>query len=172
MSEKAKPLVIKKYASRRLYNKETSEYVTLDEISRIIRAGREVRIVDGKTKEDLTRQYLFQIIADLESKGEPAFPVDMLTEVVRAYGETTGKMLPWFLEESFRQYRRNQEQLLAGFQSFNSPVDALQAIRKQNERYLSSWMSFWSSQRAGESSEEAPSEGRETASELGKSEDR
>ena len=150
--------MIKKYASRRLYNRETSEYITLDEISEIIRAGREVRIVDGKTSEDLTRQYLFQIIADLESKGEPVFPVDMLTEVVRAYGETTRQLLPWFLDESFRHFRENQEKVLAGFQSLTSPVNALQAIQKQNEHYLSNWMSFWTAQGADNAPGDAPSE--------------
>ena len=70
MADKTAPLLIKRYASRRLYNTETSDYVTLDDVASFIRAGREVQIVDLKTGDDLTRQYLLQIIAEHESRGE------------------------------------------------------------------------------------------------------
>ena len=69
MAEEEKPLLIKRYASRRLYNTETSDYVTLEDIAGFIRSGREVQIVDLKTGDDLTRQYLLQIIAEHESRG-------------------------------------------------------------------------------------------------------
>ena len=79
------PLLIKRYASRRLYNTETSDYVTLDDIAGFIRDGREVQIIDLKTGDDLTRQYLLQIIAEHESKGENVLPVDVLNDLVRSY---------------------------------------------------------------------------------------
>ena len=70
MAEPAKSLLIKRYASRRLYNTETSDYVTLEDIAGFVRAGRDVQIIDLKTGDDLTRQYLLQIVAEHESKGE------------------------------------------------------------------------------------------------------
>ena len=70
MADAQEPLLIKRYASRRLYNTETSDYVTLDDIATLIREGREVHIVDLKSGDDLTRQYLLQIIADHESKAK------------------------------------------------------------------------------------------------------
>ena len=76
MAETNSPLLIKRYASRRLYNTETSDYVTLDDIAAFIRDGREVQIVDLKTGDDLTRQYLLQIIAEHESRGENMLPVN------------------------------------------------------------------------------------------------
>lgn len=79
------PLLIKRYASRRLYNTETSDYVTLDDIAGFIRDGREVQIIDLKSGDDLTRQYLLQIIAEHESRGENVLPVDVLTDLVRSY---------------------------------------------------------------------------------------
>ena len=85
MAEQEKPLLIKRYASRRLYNTETSDYVTLEDIAGFIREGREVQIVDLKTGDDLTRQYLLQIIAEHESRGENVLPVDVLNDLVRSY---------------------------------------------------------------------------------------
>ena len=85
MADKENTLLIKRYASRRLYNTETSDYVTLEDIAGFIREGREVQIVDLKSGDDLTRQYLLQIIAEHESRGESVLPVDVLNDLVRSY---------------------------------------------------------------------------------------
>jgi len=85
MADTGKPLLIKRYASRRLYNTETSDYVTLEDIAGFIRAGRDVQIVDLKSGDDLTRQYLLQIVAEHESKGENVLPINVLTDLVRSY---------------------------------------------------------------------------------------
>ena len=85
MAETEKPLLIKRYASRRLYNTETSDYVTLEDIAGFIRDGRDVQIVDLKSGDDLTRQYLLQIVAEHESKGESVLPINVLTDLVRSY---------------------------------------------------------------------------------------
>ena len=82
MADSDKPLLIKRYASRRLYNTETSDYVTLEDIAGFIRQGREVQIVDLKSGDDLTRQYLLQIVAEHESKGESVLPVGVLTAML------------------------------------------------------------------------------------------
>ena len=84
MASEQKPLVVKRYASRRLYNTETSDYVTLEDIAGFIRDGRDVQIIDLKTGDDLTRQYLLQIIADHESRGDNVLPVNILTDLVRS----------------------------------------------------------------------------------------
>jgi len=91
------PLLIKRYASRRLYNTESSDYVTLDDIAGFIRAGRDVKIVDLKSGDDLTRQYLLQIIAEHESRGESVLPVSLLTDLVRGYASEAQSVVPQFL---------------------------------------------------------------------------
>ena len=85
MADTDAPLLIKRYASRRLYNTETSDYVTLEDIAGFIRGGREVQIVDLKSGDDLTRQYLLQIIAEHESRGENVLPLNVLNDLVRSY---------------------------------------------------------------------------------------
>ena len=108
MTENKSPLLIKRYASRRLYNTETSDYVTLEDISGFIRDGREVKIVDLKTGHDLTRQYLLQIIAEHESRGESVLPVDVLNDLVRSYMGGGASVVPQFLQASFDILRDGQ----------------------------------------------------------------
>lgn len=112
MAETNKPLLIKRYASRRLYNTETSDYVTLEDIAGFIRAGREVQIVDLKSGDDLTRTYLLQIIAEHESKGESVLPVDVLTDLVRSYTSTATSVVPQFLAASFEMLREGQSKVM------------------------------------------------------------
>jgi polyhydroxyalkanoate synthesis repressor PhaR len=105
VADAEKPLLIKRYASRRLYNTETSDYVTLEDIAGFIRAGREVKIVDLKSGDDLTRQYLLQIIAEHESRGENVLPLDVLTDLVRSYTTQAQSVVPQFLAMSFEMLR-------------------------------------------------------------------
>ncbi len=100
------PLLIKRYASRRLYNTETSDYVTLDDIAGFIRDGREVQIIDLKSGDDLTRQYLLQIIAEHESRGENVLPVDVLTDLVRSYTTQAQSVVPQVSGRQFRNAAR------------------------------------------------------------------
>ena len=106
------PLLIKRYASRRLYNTETSDYVTLEDIATFIREGREVQIVDLKSGDDLTRQYLLQIVADHESKGENVLPLQVLTDLVRSYTTQAQSVVPQFLEMSFDMLREGQSKVI------------------------------------------------------------
>lgn len=105
-----KPLLIKRYASRRLYNTETSDYVTLEDIARVIQAGRDVVIVDLKTGDDMTRQYLLQIIAEHESKGENVLPLGILNDLIRSYTGPMEAMLPQFLAASFAMLQADPAQ--------------------------------------------------------------
>ena len=112
MAEDKKTLLIKRYASRRLYNTETSDYVTLEDIAGFIREGRDVQIVDLKSGDDLTRQYLLQIIAEHESRGETMLPVGVLTDLVRSYTTSAGAMMPQFLQMSFDMLRDGQSKMM------------------------------------------------------------
>ena len=139
MAEDAEtPLLIKRYASRRLYNTETSDYVTLEQIAGFIRAGRAVRIVDLKTGTDLTRQYLLQIIAEHESRGESVLPIDVLTDLVRSYTGAARSVVPTFLAASFEMLREGQSKMMENMTAM-SPMAAMpgfQAMRAQQEAFM------------------------------------
>ena len=138
MSKSDAPLLIKRYASRRLYNTETSDYVTLEDISGFIRDGREVQIVDLKTGDDLTRQYLLQIIAEHESKGESMLPVDVLNEMVRSYMSPGASMVPEFLQASFEMLREGQAKMLENMNAMNpmSNMPGFEAMQAQQQAFL------------------------------------
>ncbi len=143
MADDKKPLLIKRYASRRLYNTETSDYVTLEDIAAFIRAGREVQIVDLKTGDDLTRQYLLQIIAEHESRGESVLPVDVLTDLVRSYTTSAQSVVPQFLAASFDMLRTGQSKLMEQFAHLPNPMAAMpgfDALQRQQQAFLKSIM--------------------------------
>ncbi len=143
MADTDKPLLIKRYASRRLYNTETSDYVTLEDIAGFIRAGRDVQIVDLKSGDDLTRQYLLQIVAEHESKGENVIPVNVLTDLVRSYATGMQSIMPQFLAASFDMLRDGQSKMMENLTAFPNPMAAVpgfDAIRKQQEAFLKSMM--------------------------------
>jgi len=134
-----KPLLVKRYASRRLYNTETSDYVTLDDIATFIREGREVQIVDLKSGDDLTRQYLLQIIAEHESRGEESvLPVDVLTDLVRSYTSTAASVVPEFLARSFEMLRNSQSRAMETMTKANpmAAMPGFEAMRAQQEAFL------------------------------------
>lgn len=140
------PLLIKRYASRRLYNTETSDYVTLDDIARTIREGREVRIVDLRSGDDLTRQYLLQIIAEHESRGESVLPVDVLTDLVRSYTAQAQSVVPQFLAASFDMLRNGQSKMLEQFAGLQHPITAMPGfaeMQRQQQAFLRAMMGGW-----------------------------
>ncbi|WP_101067311.1 polyhydroxyalkanoate synthesis repressor PhaR [Roseovarius salinarum] len=138
MAQTDKPLLIKRYASRRLYNTETSDYVTLDDIARFIRDGREVQIVDLKSGDDLTRQYLLQIIAEHESRGENVLPINVLTDLVRSYTTQATSVVPDFLAASFEMLRNGQSQMLENMTRANplAAMPGMEAMRAQQEAFV------------------------------------
>jgi len=138
MPETDKPLLIKRYASRRLYNTETSDYVTLEDIAVFIRQGRDVQIVDLKSGDDLTRQYLLQIIAEHESKGENVLPTDVLTSLVRSYTTQAATVVPQFLAASFEMLREGQSKMLDQMTKANpmAKLPGFEAMRAQQEAFF------------------------------------
>ena len=138
MADTNKPLLIKRYASRRLYNTETSDYVTLEDISGFIRDGREVQIVDLKSGDDLTRQYLLQIIAEHESRGESVLPVDVLNDLVRSYMSPGTSVVPQFLKASFDMLRDGQSRVLENINTINpmSKMPGFDVMQAQQEAFM------------------------------------
>ncbi|MEM6887224.1 MAG: polyhydroxyalkanoate synthesis repressor PhaR [Pseudomonadota bacterium] len=138
MPEKEKPLLIKRYASRRLYNTETSDYVTLEDIAGFIREGREVQIVDLKSGDDLTRQYLLQIIAEHESRGESVLPVDVLNDLVRSYMTPGASVVPQFLQASFEMLRSGQSKMLDQMNAMNpmAKMPGFELMRAQQQAMM------------------------------------
>ena len=138
MADQEKPLLIKRYASRRLYNTETSDYVTLEDIAGFIREGREVQIVDLNSGDDLTRQYLLQIIAEHESRGENVLPVNVLNDLVRSYMQPGGGVMPQFLQASFDMLRDSQSQMVENMSAMNpmSQIPGFDAMKAQQEAFL------------------------------------
>ena len=142
MADTKTPLLIKRYASRRLYNTETSDYVTLDNIAALIREGREVQIIDLKSGDDLTRQYLLQIIADHESKGESVLPLGVLTDLVRSYTTEVQSVVPQFLAMSFEMLRDSQSKMMGNTASpaptmpTMPPVPGFEAMQAQQKAFL------------------------------------
>ena len=118
MAAMEKPsLTIHRYSSRKFYNKDTKEFVTLEDISRFIRAGHSVTILDKKTGEDITNQYLLTIISEFEGQGEQVIPKDFLTEIIKSYSNAATQVWPNAIDKMMDAYQKNQENLLAAFGS-------------------------------------------------------
>lgn len=136
MSKKsAEPIVIKKYANRRLYNTDTSSYVTLNDLCEMVKEGAEFIVYDAKSGEDLTRSVLNQIIFEQESNGgEQLLPTNFLRSVIGFYDNGLKDVLPHYLESSMQSFHSNQEKMreLMGLGSFNQMASQLEEIGKQN----------------------------------------
>jgi len=142
VEQKSGSLLIKRYASRRLYNTETSDYVTLDDIAGFIRSGRDVQIIDLKSGDDLTRQYLLQIIAEHESRGDNVLPLGVLTDLVRSYATQTTSALPEFLTMSLEMFRENQSKFVENMNSIN-PIQGMpgyENLQAQQDAFLKAFM--------------------------------
>ncbi|MFY1710758.1 polyhydroxyalkanoate synthesis repressor PhaR [Tritonibacter mobilis] len=168
MAEQDKPLLIKRYASRRLYNTETSDYVTLEDIAGFIRDGREVQILDLKTGDDLTRQYLLQIIAEHESRGENVLPVNVLNDLVRSYMVPGGGVMPQFLQASFDMLRDSQSKMMENMNAMNpmAQIPGFEAMKAQQEAFLKAMTGGFSGGWTGGGEEGAGTEGEEDLSAI------
>ncbi len=117
------PVIIKKYANRRLYNTESSSYITLDHLAAMTREGRDFKVVDAKTDEDITHNVLTQIIMEEEARGQTMLPVNFLRQLIAMYGDSMQAMVPGYLEASMESFRRNHEQFKSAVEGAfaNSP---------------------------------------------------
>src|SRR4051794_39838156 len=105
------PVVVKKYANRRLYNTESSSYITLDNLADMVRLGRDFAVYDAKSGEDITRSVLTQIIVEEEGKGQNLLPINFLRQLISFYGDNLQVLLPRYLDQSMELFARNQEQM-------------------------------------------------------------
>jgi polyhydroxyalkanoate synthesis repressor PhaR len=129
------PVVIKKYANRRLYNTATSTYVTLDHLAEMIKAGTEFVVTDARTGEDITRAVLTQIIVEQEGKGQNLLPIKFLRQIIGFYGDSLGGLLPRYLESSMDQFSQNETHMRKAMtEAFRGifPMDQLEQMGRQN----------------------------------------
>ena len=112
----AQPVVVKKYANRRLYNTETSSYITLDNLAHMVREGRDFVVYDAKSGEDITRSVLTQIIVEEEGKGRNLLPTTFLRQLIGFYGDQMQAFVPRYLEQSMAALAQQQEQVRAAMQ--------------------------------------------------------
>lgn len=110
-SETTEPVVIKKYANRRLYNTDSSTYVTLEDLAEMVKGGRDFVVYDAKTGEEITRSVLTQIIFEQEAKGQSLLPIRFLRQLIRFYDDNLQKLVPSYLEFSLESLAKEQEKL-------------------------------------------------------------
>lgn len=108
MAKSSDKVTIKKYANRRLYDTESSAYITLDRLAQMVREGREFEVVDARTGEDITRQVLTQIIVDEEARGATMLPLNFLKQLIGLYGNSMQNFVPQYLEAAMDAFQRNQ----------------------------------------------------------------
>jgi polyhydroxyalkanoate synthesis repressor PhaR len=108
MAKSSDKVTIKKYANRRLYDTESSAYITLDRLAQMVREGREFEVVDAKSGEDITRQVLTQIIVDEEARGATMLPISFLKQLIGLYGNSMQTFVPQYLEAAMDAFQRNQ----------------------------------------------------------------
>ena len=108
MAKSTGKVTIKKYANRRLYDTESSTYITLDRLAQMVREGREFEVVDAKTGDDITRQVLTQIIVDEESRGSTMLPLNFLKQLIGLYGNSMQSFVPQYLDAAMEAFQRNQ----------------------------------------------------------------
>ena len=119
------PVVVKKYANRRLYNTESSSYVTLEDLAAMVRQGRDFVVYDAKSGDDITRSVLTQIIVEEEAKGRSLLPTSFLRQIIGFYGDSMQSLVPRYLENVMGAFSRQQvqmrravEQTMGGFNPF------------------------------------------------------
>jgi len=115
MAKPADKVTIKKYANRRLYDTESSSYITLDRLAAMIREGRDFEVVDAKTGEDITHQVLTQIIVDEESRGSTMLPVNFLRQLIGLYGGQMQGAVPSYLDAAMDAFQKNQAAMAGAF---------------------------------------------------------
>jgi polyhydroxyalkanoate synthesis repressor PhaR len=129
------PIIIKKYANRRLYNTQTSSYVTLDHLCEMVKAGTEFEVRDARTGDDITRQVLAQIIFEEENKGQHLLPSQFLRQLIRFYGDSLQTFVPSYLEMSMASFARNQQEMREKFAAAAGgklPFGDVEQITRQN----------------------------------------
>jgi polyhydroxyalkanoate synthesis repressor PhaR len=137
-ADKKEPVVIKKYANRRLYNTETSTYVTLDDLAAMVKGERDFVVFDAKTGDDLTHSVLTQIIVDQESRmgSQTLLPIPFLRQLIRFYGDSIERFVPSYLQVSLETLVKEQERFRKQFAGAFTPAGAFEAYQEQARKNL------------------------------------
>ncbi len=137
-ADKKEPVVIKKYANRRLYNTETSTYVTLDDLAAMVKGERDFVVFDAKSGDDLTHSVLTQIIVDQEGRmgSQTLLPVPFLRQLIRFYGASIEKLVPSYLQISLESLAREQERFRGQFAGAFTPHGAFELYQEQARKNL------------------------------------
>jgi len=122
--------IIKKYPNRRLYDTEQSKYITLDNVKQLVLSGVDFCVKDVKTDEDLTRNILLQIIAEQEHGGEPFFSTDLLTQIIRSYGDSVQSLAGDYIEKSMHIFRQQQKDFQEAMTA--NPLTAMSELAEKN----------------------------------------
>jgi polyhydroxyalkanoate synthesis repressor PhaR len=143
------PVVVKKYANRRLYNTESSSYITLENLADMVRAGRDFVVYDAKTGEDITRSVLTQIIVEEEGKGHNLLPTNFLRQLIGFYGGGLQGVVPGYLDQAMKAFTQHQEQMqtamkrTVGSMSSLFPFGNMEEISRQNMAMIDrAWSMF------------------------------
>jgi polyhydroxyalkanoate synthesis repressor PhaR len=137
-ADKREPVVVKKYANRRLYNTDTSTYVTLDDLAAMVKSGRDFVVFDAKTGDDLTHAVLTQIIVEQESRmgTQTLLPIPFLRQLIRFYGDNVEKLVPSYLQFSLDLLTKEQERFRKTFAGAFTPAGAFEAYQEQARKNL------------------------------------
>lgn len=132
--------LIKKYPNRRLYDTESSKYITLADLKDLIAAGISVKVIDSNTDEDITRSILLQILMEAEAAGEPIFNAAMLQQIIRFYGGGLQGMFAKYLEDSLQMFSTQQAQVRDAM-----GTDPMSAMARMAEQNMKLWGDFQNS---------------------------
>ena len=141
------PVIIKKYANRRLYNTAKSCYVTLDHLAEMVRGGQEFVVRDAKSGEDITRSVLTQIIFEEEAKGASMLPINFLRQIISLYGDSLQSVVPPYLEASMATFSRHQEEMRERVGRMFGPnlaIENLEAMTRKNMELFDQAMRMFS----------------------------
>lgn len=128
-------VTIKKYANRRLYDTERSCYITLEDLGTMVRDGRDFRVVDAKSGDDITHNVLTQIIMDEETRGETLLPVNFLRHLIGMYGDKMQSMVPQYLEASMTAFRKNQQDVRSALEGALGSNPLAELARRNMEMF-------------------------------------
>jgi polyhydroxyalkanoate synthesis repressor PhaR len=152
-------VIIKKYANRRLYDTESSAYITLERLAQMVRQKKQFKVIDAKSGDDITRSVLAQIIMEEESRGATMLPVNFLRQLISMYGDSMQSVVPHYLEASLEQLQRNQSQFREAMAGALASNPFAELARRNMEM-------FTSTASGRKPAESAPPAGDDTRAEL------
>ena len=164
----ADPIIIKKYANRRLYNTDSSSYVTLEDLCKMVKKDVEFKVVDATSGKDITRSVLTQIIVEEEAKGTNLLPISFLRQLIGFYGDNMQSVVPKYLESTMAFFSQNQEQLQSYMHNTMGdmfPFNQIEKMGQQNLEMLDQAMKMFNPF-ANFSGKSAPAEEEENLSDL------